>query len=278
MGAGAVILDSPWAGSQFLPPSPLDIATIETAIVNQLRSQIGTVEIAHFPDKPSAYRLTHRIGAALVVYRGATYGEQIDTAAIAQVRTLKFDVTLVMRDLGWSFGGEASGTSPGAYAVLEEVRTALTGFRVPGCRKMYPVRDSFEGRDPQGGVWIYAITFALDTMAVERSATENFPLFVRGTAQETGGLTAVTVGPAAYTFDVSGQITLPNGNVSSVVVSNPIGGAVYTQGVDYLLDAVNGVITLAAGGAIPAGATVNVAYAYSEVAATASAVQGAPYA
>ena len=82
---------------------------------------------------------------------------------------------------------------------------------------------------------------------------------MRGTAQETGGLTAVTVGPAAYTFDVSGQITLPNGNVSSVVVSNPIGGAGYTQGVDYHLEAVSGVSTQATGGGSPAGATVNVA-------------------
>lgn len=278
MGAGAVILDSPWAGSQFSPPTPVDIATIETAIVNQLHSRIDTVEIAHFPDKPSAYRLTHRVGAALVVYRGASYGAQLDTSTIAQVRTLKFDVTLVMRDLGWSYGGEAGGTSPGAYAVLEQARNALTGFRVPGCRKMYPVRDRFEGRDPQGGVWIYAITFALDTIAVEESAAENFPLFVRGTAQETGGLTTVTVGPATCTFDASGQITLPNSNVSSAAVSNAATGAAYTQGVDYLLDAINGVITLVAGGAIAAGATVNVAYSHSEAATTANAVQGAPYA
>jgi Gp37 protein len=69
-----VTLDSPWAGQTFAPPTPLDIATIESAIAAQLRGQVNAIEIAQFPDKPAAYRLTHRIGAALVAWRGATYG------------------------------------------------------------------------------------------------------------------------------------------------------------------------------------------------------------
>ena len=109
---GAVVLDSPWLGQTFTPPTPLDIETIEKAVVNRLNAEISGIEIAHFPDQPEAYRMTHRIGAALVRYEGAEYGKLIDSAAIVQERRLKFEVTVMMRDLGWNFGGEASGGTP----------------------------------------------------------------------------------------------------------------------------------------------------------------------
>src|SRR6266404_2810708 len=83
MGA---MLDAPWAGSAFAPPTPTDIATIEAAIVAQLRAQISSIEIAHYPAEPETWRLTHRVGAALVIYKGAQYGDLLDTAAVIQVR------------------------------------------------------------------------------------------------------------------------------------------------------------------------------------------------
>ena len=122
-------------------------------------SQINSIEIAHYPDRPETWRLTHRVGAALVMYKGAQYGELLDTAAIIQERKLEFEIAVMMRDLGWAVGGDPSGPSPGAYAIIEAIRTALTGYRIPGCRKMYPVREKFVKRDKQGGVWTYASTF-----------------------------------------------------------------------------------------------------------------------
>jgi hypothetical protein len=81
-----VMLDGPWNGVIFTPPTAIDIATIEDAIVNQLRSQISSIEIAHYPDRPESWRMTHRVGAALVMYKGAQYGELLDTAATIQER------------------------------------------------------------------------------------------------------------------------------------------------------------------------------------------------
>ncbi len=259
-----VTLDSAWAGQIFTPPTPLDIATIESAVAAQLRAQISAIEIAQFPDKPAAYRLTHRIGAALVAWRGATYGALIDTAAIAQARRLEFEILLLVRDLGWSFGADPSGPNPGAYALLEAIRAALTGFRVPGCRKMFPLREQFLGRDPQGGVWTWSALYALETMALETSTLDNFPLFIKGTALKEGGQTATAATQAAYTFNSQGVIQLPVGNVANLVISPAGGGNAYLAGTDYTLDAVNGIITQAAGGAIAPNATVNVTYTYSD--------------
>jgi Gp37 protein len=269
-----VMLDAAWNGVVFTPPTAIDIATIEDAIVSQLQSQINTIEIAHYPDRPETWRLTHRVGAALVMYKGAQYGELLDTSAIIQERKLEFEISVMMRDLGWAVGGDASGPSPGAYAIIEGIRTALTGYEVPGCRKMYPVREKFVKRDKQGGVWTYSSTFALSTVAVEASQPEDFPLFIKGIALEEGGQTSVTVGAAAYTFNSNLQVQLPQGNVFAVSVTAP-GGAALIQGTDYSIDRVDGIITAISGGAISAGETVQIAYSYAEV-AIATAGQNEP--
>jgi len=266
-----VTLDSPWVGQTFAPPTPLDIATLESAIAAQLRAQVTAIEIAQFPDKPAAYRLTHRIGAALVAWRGATYGALIDTAAVVQARRLEFEIILLVRDLGWSFGADPSGPNPGAYALLEAIRAALTGLQLPGCRKLFPLREQFLGRDPQGAVWTWSALYALETMALEASTQDNFPLFIKGIALEDGGQTARVATQAAYTFNSQGVIQLPVDNVANLVITPAGGGNPYLAGTDYTLDAVNGIITRATGGAISSGATVNVVYTYSE---TVTAVAG----
>jgi hypothetical protein len=260
-----VMLDSAWNGVVFTPPTAIDIATIEDAIVSQLQSQINTIEIAHYPDRPETWRLTHRVGAALVMYKGAQYGELLDTSAIIQERKLEFEISVMMRDLGWAVGGDASGPSPGAYAIIEGIRTALTGYEVPGCRKMYPVREKFVKRDKQGGVWTYSATFALSTVAVEASQPEDFPLFIKGIALEEGGQTSVTLGAAAYTFNSNLQVQLPQGNVFAVSITAP-GGAALILGTDYSIDRADGIVTAIPGGAISAGETVQIAYSYAEVA------------
>ena len=258
-----VMLDGPWAGTAFTPPTAIDIASIENAIVAQLIAGVGGIEIAHFPDEPEAYRMTHRIGSALVRYAGAKYGDLLDTAAIIQERRLEFEITIMMRDLGWGVGSAPDGTSPGAYAMLEAIRATLTGFIVPGCRKMYPLRERFVERDHQGGVWIYASNFALVTIAVEPSTSQNFPLFIKGIAMDEGGTTAVTVGASSFIADAQGNITLPNQNVFDVTVIAP-GGIALSPGADFTVDRVNGVIVSVAGGALASGETVQVAYSFAE--------------
>jgi hypothetical protein len=269
-----VMLDAAWNGLVFTPPTAIDIATIEDAIVSQLQTQINTIEIAHYPDRPETWRMTHRVGAALVMYKGAQYGELLDTSAIIQERKLEFEISLMMRDLGWAVGGDAAGPSPGAYAIIEGIRTALTGFEVPGCRKMYPVREKFVKRDKQGGVWTYSSSFELSTVAVEASQPDDFPLFTKGIALEEGGQTSVTLGAVAYTFNSNLQVQLPQGNVFAVSITAP-GGAVLIQGTDYSIDRADGIVTAIPGGAISARETVQIAYSYAEE-AIATAGQNEP--
>ena len=260
-----------WAGQTFDPVVSLDIATLEGAILAQLKSaasQSGNVlakmRLEHFPDRPEQYRLVNAAGAVLMRYHGSTFGELMATDIIAQEETLEFEITIIARDLGWAYGGPASGPSPGAYALIMAVRQALTGFRIQGCTKMWPVRSEYVRRD--SGVWYYAIDFRFRTMSVEASTTETAPELAEGIALETGGLTTVEVGAAPYTFGgaAPGTITLPYGNLSNVTVTSDPTGTTYTLGTDYSVDVANGTIARIASGAIPQGATVLVAYSYAE--------------
>ena len=108
-------------------------------------------------------------------------------------------------------------------------------------------------------------------MALEASTQDNFPLFIKGTALEEGGQTVRVAAQAAYTFNSQGVIQLPVGNVANLVIIPAGGGNPYLAGTDYTLDAVNGIITQAAGGAIAPNATVNVTYTYSD---TVTAIAG----
>jgi hypothetical protein len=269
----AAILDSPWVGQNFNPPTPLDIAAIESAIVTQLQTFLlaaldsQMIEVIHFPDRPEAYELRHRIGTAMVIYNGATYAQILDVGHVAQERTMEFAVGLRMRDLGWAFGGPPSGTSPGAYQVLEAVRMALLGFQPnTGCTPMKALREHFLDRDRQGGVWVYEIIFATRTVVVENFQTPNFPLFIHGTAMEEGGQTSFQVGIELLTFSGSpGTITLPQQNISALIVKSQNLATTYVLGTDYSLDNVNGIITQLSTGSIPANATVTVSYGYGDV-------------
>lgn len=259
----APTIDAPWAGRSFSPPTPLDIETVENAIAARLRSAVTSIEVACFPGEPGEYRMTHRVGAALVVYRGSAYGQVSDTAVVAQERRMEFDITLLVRDIGWGLGGGGSGAAPGGYSILESVRAALLGFQVAGARKMQLVREKFVERDRQGGVFIHVLTVALSTMAIEAAGAPDFPLFVKGTALESGGETTVTVGAAPFTFDQNDRIQLPHSNVVALSISVP-GGAAPQPGIDYSLDGANGIVTRIAAGSIAAGATVNIAWSYAD--------------
>ncbi|SRR5579875_1496072 len=76
------------------------------------------------------------------------------------------------------------------------------------------------------------------------------------------------VAATPYTFPTTGadagQIDLGHMGVSQVVVTSDPAGTTYTAGSDYTLDAVNGIITLVAGGRISAGATVLVSFDYAD--------------
>jgi hypothetical protein len=259
MGA---MIDSPWIGTAFNPPTRVDVGTIEAAIVARLRAAIGTIEVAHYPERPESWRLTHRIGAALVRYEGAKYSDPIDTASTIQERSLEFAVTLMVRDLGWAVGGPPSASSPGAYALIETVRAVLAGFVIPGCRKIRPLSEEFVKRDADSALWIYALYFGLETFAVEAPPSLDYPPFVKGIALDEGGTSNRFSAAASYTSSLSGVVQLSKRNVFAVAITGPAGAL--TENVDYSVDRADGAITLIGSAMSLAGHQVSISYYYAD--------------
>lgn len=128
------------------------INTIETAIINKIKTVITNLTVEGFPDKPSEYRLVDALGAVLVAFGSSVFERPNTTAFIQQNVDMEFTATLVIRNLR---------DKNGAYNYIDTIISALTGYAPTGCAKMYPIQVSFLGES--GGIWQYGITFIVPT-------------------------------------------------------------------------------------------------------------------
>ncbi len=128
----------------------MNIEDTEQAIIDRLAAEIDNVRVEGYPDDPVNYRLMHPNGAILVSYRGSTYAPPTSFKVVQEQRVL-YDITIVTKNLR---------TNTGAYAYLEQIKTALTGYLIPGLKRMFPVQDGF--LSDTNGIWRYGITFALN--------------------------------------------------------------------------------------------------------------------
>jgi hypothetical protein len=158
----------------------------EDAIIGRLRERITDMAVETFGDVPASresdrlkqYRLVNPVGALLVVYRGSEFGEPESTDCIVQEERVFFDVIVVAKDLRGHRG---------IYSRIDAVRTALTGYRVPDCGRMYPVDIAFVHE--AGKTWFYAVTFAFGAIAMETAEDEQAPLLKRVTTVDNHGTT-----------------------------------------------------------------------------------------
>ena len=134
----------------------MNIETIENRIIEKLKSKLTDLLIESFPEKPQEFVFTHPKGAILIHYQGGRYGNSQSVDVIYQQKKMEFALTIVTRNLR---------TNSGAYALLEEIKSILTGFKIDGCSKMYPVKEDFLVEN--NGIWQYTINFELTTPSIE---------------------------------------------------------------------------------------------------------------
>lgn len=126
------------------------------AVVERLKVKLPQLAVEYFPDRPAEYRLNHPKGALLVSYLGSQFDATVDVTYIAQPRTVKLSVTVILRQLNGKGG---------AVDVVDAVRQALVGFRPPDCRKVWAVSEKFLGET--AGLWQYAVDLASEAVLVE---------------------------------------------------------------------------------------------------------------
>jgi len=133
------------------------IAEIEKDMVALLATALPELSVTAFPDKPDAFRLTHAHGAVLIGYSGSRMPDPFVLAGTEQRRRLEYQLVVKVRSLR---------DHTGAYAVLETIRTSLSGQAIRGAR-FYPAREQFE--DVTNGVWTYLAVYAADVPWVSQA-------------------------------------------------------------------------------------------------------------
>ncbi|KUM03529.1 Gp37 family protein [Chromobacterium subtsugae] len=141
-------------------------ATVEIidAMVARLAARLPGLLVEYFPERPAEYRLNHPAGALLISYLSSQFAAPVDAGVVAQPRTLKLSVTVVLRQLNGRTG---------AVAVLDDVRRALVGYQLPDCRKLQAAGERFLGQS--AGLWQYAADFTALAMQVEEDQADADP-------------------------------------------------------------------------------------------------------
>ena len=138
------------------------LADMEAAIVRRLAAALTpagkahpVVDVQSWPDDPKSYRLSHPVGAALVIYQGFA---ATPPDGGMQVVTHTFGVRVMARTLRDPNTATAEARAgSGTYQLLQVCNLALNGY-VPqaGCDAMQVRRAAFE--DYVEGVWHYELT------------------------------------------------------------------------------------------------------------------------
>lgn len=126
------------------------------AVLARLKVKLPQLAIEYFPDRPAEYRVNHAVGALLVSYPGSQFGDTVDVTYIAQPRTVRLTVTVLLRQLNGRGG---------AVDVVDDVRRALVGWRPPDSRKVRAISEAFLGET--AGIWQYTVDLAAEAMLVE---------------------------------------------------------------------------------------------------------------
>ena len=144
--------------------------TVTVALIDALRARLQAalpnVVCEYFPEDPKNYRLNHPVGALLISYRGSVFEPTQDEFYIAQPRSIRLSITVVLKQLNGRGG---------AIEMLDQVRSAVIGWKPPHCnKKLFAEREKFLGTI--AGLWQYALDVGTETIQVEDVDTEDGPL------------------------------------------------------------------------------------------------------
>ena len=155
------------------------IEDFENVIVERLIAGFPELKVEAFPDRPEDYRFTHPVGALLVHYRGADFGDSQGVGTVSLNRKLLWDITLYAKSLRDHRGTEGRG---GALLMLDALRAHLTGWRPKGATSgMVPEREDFLNRD--ASAWIYVARYSLRAPLVQKTEEEAAALLKRITSR-----------------------------------------------------------------------------------------------
>lgn len=131
--------------------------TVLDDLVARLKNTVKDANIALHPDEINNdyYYFKHPKAEILIGYEHGKFSDPVDTAAIAQKRTLTFFAFIKARKLN---------TVSGTYRYVDQVCKSLMNYSPVSCEPIWLVEDRFAACE--GGIWVHKINFATNTLCV----------------------------------------------------------------------------------------------------------------
>lgn len=144
------------------------IGSIEAEIVSKLVAALTRagdpspqVDVQAWPQRPKDYRMTHPIGAALVIYHGANYRDVETAIGTHALLEASFEIGLMARSLR----NLNNGVELGMYELIELSRNALMGWQPTAAAGAIAIKhDGFD--DYHESVWQYHIKVSVPVVVV----------------------------------------------------------------------------------------------------------------
>lgn len=165
--------------------SDVQITRVESAIVQRLTTVLTKpdqahpmVEVRSWPARPQEWRMTHPLGAVLVIYKGATWPKGKQRGLVSW--PAEFELGVFARNLATHQpAADSPDAGTGAYDLLAVCRAAVGGWQpADAADPITLVREQYEGH--RDGVWGYALRIAVPLMSVMGECCAGGPAFVQG--------------------------------------------------------------------------------------------------
>lgn len=138
-----------------------EIMQAKNYIIEKLKERVallGDNDIIPIETPPSleGYKLTHPIGAILIVYAGSNYNNRDAVNKVIQDRTLKFGIVIKVRDIPGKM-------KPEEY--IQYVIDSLAGLSYKN-ELIYFTEDTF--MEEAGGVWTYYLELIVKDLYIDK--------------------------------------------------------------------------------------------------------------
>lgn len=128
------------------------LARLTLALTNP-QSRHPKVDVQAWPDRPANYKMLHPQGAALLVYKGTKYSDNVKADD-----KVEFELAVMARTLHEPNPDDPIGT--GMYSLLKACLDVLHGWRSDfATRELVIISDGFTSYGE--GVWTYTIRFVV---------------------------------------------------------------------------------------------------------------------
>lgn len=136
---------------------------IET-LTTHLMDALPECDVLHFAGIATAYVPASASGTILLTYHGSLFATTADTEYLAQPRLTRFVISMLSPQ---SLGSHA------ALALLDRVRRAVLGLRLPDCRQVRAVQEEYLGESQAH--WLYRLELVADSLWVEDRDADGGP-------------------------------------------------------------------------------------------------------